>query len=397
MNSISLQSLFSVELPKLAFTYRRLLLPVFVLTLIVNNDTRELTVAVISDAFWQVAVFVAATLTLYHFLASRLKKDNLLSRALASSNSGQVVFASLMGALPGCGGAIIVITQFVSGSLNFGAVVAVLTSTMGDAAFLLLASQPGTGLSLVALSILVGIVSGTGVNRLHSPEFLRPNNNSGDNRDGKCQKAQLYPLQRIKLQGLLWKVLLIPGAIIGLMFAAQIDVSAQLKISESTLQALGALIGLLFLFMWATSKKATNYRSVVSEDSKPKTLGLFEKVALDTNFVISWVVLAFLLFELIMHYTAFDIKGLFSQWPEWTPLIAVIVGMLPGCGPQILTTTFYLNGAIPLSAQIGNAISNDGDALFPAIAMAPKVAFWATVYSAIPAVLAAYSYMILFE
>ena len=59
--------------------------------------------------------------------------------------------------------------------------------------------------------------------------------------------------------------------------------------------------------------------------------------------------------------------------------------------------TFYLNGFIPFSAEIGNAISNDGDALFPAIALAPKAAIIATLYSAIPAILVAYGYMYFFE
>ena len=62
-----------------------------------------------------------------------------------------------------------------------------------------------------------------------------------------------------------------------------------------------------------------------------------------------------------------------------------------------LLSTFYLNGFIPFSAEIGNAISNDGDALFPAIALAPKAAIIATIYSAIPAIIVSYSYMILFE
>ncbi len=71
--------------------------------------------------------------------------------------------------------------------------------------------------------------------------------------------------------------------------------------------------------------------------------------------------------------------------------------MIPGCGPQIITTSLYLSGGIPLSAQIGNAISNDGDALFPAIALSPRVALVATIYSSIPALLAAYGYYWLFE
>ena len=70
---------------------------------------------------------------------------------------------------------------------------------------------------------------------------------------------------------------------------------------------------------------------------------------------------------------------------------------MPGCGPQIVVATFYLNGYVPLSAEIGNAISNDGDALFPAIALAPKAAILATIYSGLPAIIVAYSYMVFFE
>ena len=79
------------------------------------------------------------------------------------------------------------------------------------------------------------------------------------------------------------------------------------------------------------------------------------------------------------------------------PLIAVLIGFLPGCGPQLLVTTMFIAGFLPLSAQIGNAISNDGDALFPALAISPKVALVATIYSAIPALIVSYGYLIFFE
>ena len=78
-------------------------------------------------------------------------------------------------------------------------------------------------------------------------------------------------------------------------------------------------------------------------------------------------------------------------------MIAVLLGSLPGCGPQVLVTTLHLSGIIPLSAQIGNALSNDDDALFPAIAIAPKVAIVATLYSAVPAIILAYGWMFWME
>ena len=78
-------------------------------------------------------------------------------------------------------------------------------------------------------------------------------------------------------------------------------------------------------------------------------------------------------------------------------MIAVLLGFLPGCGPEVPVTTIYPSGIIPLSAQIGKALSNDGDALFPAIAIALKVAILATLYSAVPAIILAYGWMFWME
>ena len=75
------------------------------------------------------------------------------------------------------------------------------------------------------------------------------------------------------------------------------------------------------------------------------------------------------------------------------PIIAVLVGFIPGCGPQVLVTTLYISGVIPFAALIANAISNDGDALFPAIALTPRMAVIATLYSGIPALIISYYFL----
>ena len=47
---------------------------------------------------------------------------------------------------------------------------------------------------------------------------------------------------------------------------------------------------------------------------------------------------------------------------------------------------------MPFSSLMANAIANDGDALFPALALAPKAAILATLYSALPALLIGYGF-----
>ena len=94
------------------------------------------------------------------------------------------------------------------------------------------------------------------------------------------------------------------------------------------------------------------------------------------------------------EFGGLDLEMLFQSIGPLLPLMGVLVGLIPGCGPQVLVTTLYLNGIIPFAALMGNAVSNDGDALFPAIALNPKAAIYATLYSTIPAVILAYAFYV---
>jgi len=126
-----------------------------------------------------------------------------------------------------------------------------------------------------------------------------------------------------------------------------------------------------------SAKAVVRYKHLPSftsalRDLIPPTPKWQEKAALDTQFVLAWVVLAFIMFELSVVWFGLDIAGLIQSMGPGLVGLAIIIGFLLGCGPQILVTSLYLNGAVPFSAQLGNAISNDGDALFPAIALSPK-------------------------
>ena len=83
--------------------------------------------------------------------------------------------ASLLGALPGCGGAIVVVTQYIQGRISFGSLVAVLTATMGDAAFLLIAEEPKTGLFIFCLGAFVGVLTGYIIDMIHGKKYLQGN------------------------------------------------------------------------------------------------------------------------------------------------------------------------------------------------------------------------------
>ncbi|GAK84345.1 predicted manganese transporter 11 TMS [Vibrio ponticus] len=388
-----------LSLHQFHLTYKRLFLPVLLIAFVANEATREVTVNTLSDAFWAVSCYVAFTLAVYHYVSLFISKENKVVALFNSSRSYQVVFSALLGALPGCGGAIIVTTQFVSGRVGFGAVVAVLTATMGDAAFLLLASKPDVGLLVMAVGVVVGCLSGWAVNAIHQDDFLRPQLKQALSHS--CCKNEnahsAFEQKAINLQGSFWKWLIVPATIIAGLGSFQVDINQLFHLPEMGIEWIGAALIIVSMLLWSLTKEIKDYESTVAEDTKSVSSHPLQKAAQDTNFVTAWVIVAFMAFELTTFFGHIDLAALFSGWGVYMPLMGLAVGLLPGCGPQILVTSLYISGAAPLSAQLANAISNDGDALFPAIALAPKAALVATFYSAIPALIVGYGFYFLFE
>ena len=335
------------------------------------------------DAYLQVSVFVG--FTLFIFLGLDYLTNFNIDSFLKKSEKLHVPIASFLGALPGCGGAIIVVTQYIQGKLSFGSLVAVLTATMGDAAFLLLSKEPIRGVQIFIITSIVGIISGYVVDLFHEKKYLIEKNNLSI----EFEKIKSTFVSKFNI---FWLSIFVPGFIIGLLTAFQVNLDKYSLISHFNLVVLiGSVGAILSIFMWSLNPLSD------FQCSTEKSRSLFSRVIDTTNFVTTWVICGFLFYELFIFFTGINLKILFDIWLPLVPLVAIILGFVPGCGPQIVVTTFYLNGFIPFSAEIGNAISNDGDALFPAIALAPKAAIIATVYSAIPAIIVSYSYMLLFE
>ncbi len=331
------------------------------------------------DAYIQVSVFVGFTLFVFIGLDSLTKFD--VKNFLSKTQKFHVGIAAFLGAIPGCGGAIIVVTQYIQGRISFGSLVAVLTATMGDAAFLILAIEPTTGLLIFGIGIIVGSISGYIIDFIHGINFMQSETKI---------KVEFEKINKTFVSNFnfFWLFLFIPGFILGILVAFQIEFSPAYNSLLVFVASAGAILS---IFMWSLNPLSD------FQCSTDKSRGLLSRVVDTTNFVTTWVISGFLVFEIFMYFTNLDLKIFFDLWLPFVPLVAILFGFLPGCGPQVVVATFYLNGYIPLSAELGNAISNDGDALFPAIALAPKAAILATLYSAIPALVVAYGYFYLFE
>jgi len=349
-----------------------------------SGEFGEIIRSSMTDAYLQVSVFVGFTLFIFIGLDSLTKFD--ITSFLVKTKKFHVPLSAFLGALPGCGGAIIVVTQYIQGRIGFGSLVAVLTATMGDAAFLILAIEPSTGLLIFALGAVVGSITGYVVDIIHGNKFLIQKFDDDGNEEVLAKTF-------VSKFNIFWLLIFMPGFILGILVAFQVNINNLIFLPNNF--ELTAIIGssgaILSIFMWSLNPLSD------FQCSTDKSRGFLSRVVDTTNFVSTWVICGFLVFEIFMFFTSIDLKVFFDIWLPFVPLIAIFFGFLPGCGPQIVVATFYLNGFIPLSAELGNAISNDGDALFPAIALAPKAAVVATIYSAVPAIIVAYSYMYIFE
>ena len=133
-----------------------LVLLVFV-AIFLFEDTREILISSSQDAYIAVTSFVGATLLIFYSLE---KRDFNIQEFIKKNSKFEIPICAFLGAIHGCGGAIMVMSMYTRGVVSFSSVLATLISTMGDAAFILIASKPQAALIILPITLIVGIITG---------------------------------------------------------------------------------------------------------------------------------------------------------------------------------------------------------------------------------------------
>ena len=111
--------------------------------------------------------------------------------------------------------------------------------------------------------------------------------------------------------------------------------------------------------------------------------------ASETAFVTFWVMIAYLAFEFGMLFSGISEQDMSNYGDGLIAVLAAsFIGLIPGCGPQIIAITAYTKDIISFPALAANAISQDGDALFPLLVRHKAASLWATIHTTIPAIIA---------
>ena len=397
--------------------------------MVTSTEVFEIIVVSMRDAFLAVTVFVAAMVLFFSWL--QYISAGRFVDTIRANTAWQPVIGAFMGITPGCGGAIVMMPMYARGYVTYGTVIATLIATLGDAAFVLIGAAV-TDSSFIAPVVAVHLISfvvGISWGYLVDGMKITPNNplgkfsaNYDDNSPSRNFPQETNENMREVFDDLgreektgwgyfllhqgytVWWIVTSLGlifAILLLVWSAQdADFTLEIDYNPLTLDGFITWIGLI-----GTSLSVILYisqKNWISDDSEAsigdKLYSLRETMihsASETAFVTFWVMSAYLIFEFSMLFSGMNEADLALFGDGIIAVIlAAVIGLIPGCGPQIIAITAYTKDLISFPALVANAISQDGDALFPLLVRHRVASIWATVHTTIPALIVGICLMI---
>ncbi len=371
------------------------------------TDVIDLLMESAAGSFLQVGVFVGAMLLFFGYVNYRTAGG--LIATIDRLKRFQVPMGAVLGVSPGCGGAIFIMPLYIRGTVTFGTVVATLIATMGDSSFVIISRLPQHALYVHLISFVVGIISGYVVDALGiGKSLVRPRQAtasrpapSGEDRyphlgheSGDDIAKALHPegweLPHTVGYQLTHRGYVLYWIIVGLGFALGVRLLLQKDVTQWLDLDLNRLVGLLgvglsIVWLFAGRHAIGDDTHAELEEKVASVKEMFVHNAHETAFVTVWVFVALSAYSLFMHFSQVDLAAVINQTGVLVVVAAACIGLIPGCGPQIVLVTLYTEGIIPFSALVAQTLSQDGDALFPLIAMHPRAALLATICTTVPA------------
>jgi len=387
-----------------------------------TGEVLEIVVVSMRDAFLAVTVFVAAMVLLFSWL-QYITAGGFVDW-IRENRQFQPVIGAMMGLTPGCGGAIIVMPMYARGYVTYGTVIATLIATLGDSAFVLIGAVFQNAEFLVpvivvhSISFVVGVVWGYGVDVIGvtpstplgrlGPKFSSDESLGGEiSREAEVEDSLIEDLPRESPDGWghrilhqghrVWWFVTAIGLCLAILlliwYAQDPGYSPELVWDPTTRDGVITWVGFigtaLSIVLYISSKNFLGDDTEATIGDKLNSLDeTLVHAASETAFVTFWVLIAYLVFEFGMLASGVGDSDLSEHGSGFgAVLLAATVGLIPGCGPQIIAITAYVEGIISFPALVANAISQDGDALFPLLVRHKVASFWATIHTTLPAII----------
>jgi len=296
--------------------------------------------------------FVAVMMILVEYV-NVLSVDRLRT-VLCGSRWTQYLVAALLGAVPGCLGAFVVVALFIHRSVRLGAVVACMIATSGDEAFVMLATFPQTALLLTLALAAIGVVAGMLTDVVAGSVSLR----------GSCDDMVVHddavPCRCFDRATILTE-LRQPSASRGVLVVATL------------LFDLGVLTGavgppdwgwvrvtFLILSSFALFVVATVPEHFIEEH-------LWRHVAMrHVPRIFLWTLGSMVVVALLER--SMGGMGLLRDNPWLTLVGAAALGLVPESGPHLIVVMLYAAANVPVSILVVSSIVQDGHGMLPLLA-----------------------------
>lgn len=324
-----------------------------------------------------VGLFVVGSVALVRGVA--LFTDTRVLRRLTDARHGGPVVGALLGLVPGCGGAVVAVTLYGRDRIGFGGVVAALTATAGDAAFLLLTVSFHTAVVTYALAGVVGGLLGVVIERFGPTRAARTGSSPEEQSacaDGGCVSWESRGADAGRSSGtILWTVatvtwwLAVAAGVVGVWPAGGDAGSSRLVAGVGVVASLVIVV--------------TPDRWRVSRDG---AVGLPGTTAVTVSPIVLWVVAALAVTELSVSGVSVGEMAATVGSGAVAPVFGGLLGAIPGCGVHVGFVGLYADGGVSWPALVANTISQDGDALFPLLAIDRRRALIVTGYTALAGV-----------
>lgn len=322
-------------------------------------------------------------------------------RRIQDSKIKQIFLGALLGLVPGCIGGFATVSLYTHRLLSIGALVAMMISSSGDEAFVIMAMMPKEAVVLFAILFAISIITGLVTDYIifRKPQNdLCPDNFEIHDTDThtheripslmrkESYRAMLKP-SRERIAILVGIACFIAAVIMGILACGH-DHSAEAAghvhteacthvhtadcshdhshmhhhsdatlniLNEKSINIMFAIISIITLFFTAVANEHFIKEHIWKHVIKRHMVSIF-----------LWTFGTLLICNIGMQYL--DVAHWINNNMAFVIILAVLVGIIPESGPHLVFVTLFAQGVLPFYVLLVNSIVQDGHSALPLLA-----------------------------
>lgn len=343
---------------------------------------------------------------------------------IKNSKKSQVLNAALLGLIPGCAGPLLLVPLYQKKKISLAALTAAFIATFGDAAFIILSNDPMLFLHLSWVGFLTAVIFGYALQLTKIGPKIEKKISNKNSKFVKKTVQTIHDKEKSLMPNwfnfidekagpvfiMFVGALLFPTTIMTFVPAWENNlwiensewiafVSTMIIISIYTMRKIMYRLYIpnysSHIHIEGHEGDLTNKNIAIKGARKDEFKKTVHEAFANVVLVTTWVFIGLFTFDVLYFYMEESLNEFLSLGSGAVAiLIAITIGLIPGCGPQIALANFYFSsGHMNFSALLSNSINQDGDAAFALVAIDYQTSFVMRFLNIIPALTVGFMFM----